>query len=846
MTRTQDKVLDPIPGIRRRATLWKVGFFLGLLSWPLSSWSGNLETAGALPSGARLLSVRLLPEEVRLWGAGATRRLLVIGTYADGLERDLTERSRFSIAHPEWAEVDAEGRVTARADGQTLLTVECQGQVIRARVRVRNSAVKRPFHFARDLGRILTKRGCNSTECHGSVTGQGGFKLSKNATSPQEDYRWIVEGGTFHVLTAETDEKIPRVRVDSPAQSLLLLKSTLALPHGGGKRLEEGSRDYQVILDWIGGGAVYGPDNGAEPLTVSRVEVTPRQVVMQRGGQRQLLVTAHWANGSQEDITRQVRYVSNNDGVVSVARDGRLKGRQVGETAIQVLAAGHTASATVGVIAQPVAEYPDVPRHNFIDDYVFAKARKFHLIPSPLSTDAEFLRRLCLDLTGMLPPVHRVREFLADSDPDKRTRLIDILLRSPEFVDHWSWRFADFLRVKNRVYKAWVRQAIAKNKPYDQFARERVAAQGFDGPSRHYEDMGGTAVPLPQNAMGEQIRVFLGRRMDCAQCHDHPYESWSQDQFWGLTAFFGQLSNLHPGFPQVDFVIMDDPEGYGTFGKGAKVIHPRSRQEVQPRFLDGTPVPQDRLDDWRLALAEWMTSPDNPYFAQAMVNRMWGYFFGRGIVDPVDDFRSNNLATHPQLLEALARRFSRSGYDLRSLIRLIVESRTYQLSGSPNPINRYDRVNYSRAFPRPLDTELLLKAISHVSGVKGHNGNFFKVYRKPDLTSIPERDMRPNLLQALHQLAGPTYTAKLSQEGGRVDTLLQRQASDEAIIEELYLAALCRFPTETEQGRAEKDDPTARLTARSCRGFAVGHRELRAVLEQSLNQGNPGHESMGV
>ena len=779
--------------------LCKIGLLIGFLGWPAPLRSGSPKTVGESPSGARLLSVRLLPEEVRLRGKGAAQQLLVIGTYADGLERDLTAKSRFSIADPALAEIDAEGRVRARSDGRTLLTVQSPGPVLRAVVQVRDSALTPPLRFDRDIARILTKRGCNSTECHGRVTGEGGFKLSKNATAPREDYRWIVEGGTFHVLTAETGEKAPRIRLEDPAQSLLLLKASLAVPHGGGKRLEEDSGDYRRLLDWIGGGALYGPEDGARSVPLERVAVTPGQVVLQKGGGRQLLVTAHWADGVREDITRQVRYLSNNPEVVSVGSDGRLRGRQVGETAIQVLAGGQSASATVGVIEEPVVAYPVAPRRNFVDEHVFAKARKFHLIPSPLSSDAEFLRRLCLDLTGRLPPVHRVRQFLADPDPEKRTRLIDLLLKSPEFVDHWSWRFYDFLRVIHPVYKQWVRQAIAENKPYDQFARERVAAQGFDGPTRHYEDMGGTAVPLPQNAMGEQVRVFLGRRMDCAQCHDHPYETWSQDQFWGLTAFFGRLSNLHPGHPQVDFVIMDDPEGYGTFGKGAKVIHPRSKQEVQPRFLDGKPVPQDRRDDWRLALAEWMTSPENPYFAPAMVNRMWGYFFGRGIVDPVDDFRSNNLATHPQLLEALAQHFVRSGYDLRSLMRLMVESRTYQLSGDANPTNRYDRVNYSRALPRPLETELLLRAISHVSGVKGEDGNFFNVYGKPDLSSIPERNMRPNLLQALHQLAGPTFTAKLSGKGGRVDRLLQSQASDEAIIEELYLAALCRFPTENEQ-----------------------------------------------
>lgn len=776
-----------------------MGLWIGLLVWPAPLRSASPKTTGKSPNGARLLSVRLLPEEVRLRGKGAVQQLLVIGTFHDGLERDLTETSRFSIDDPTLAEVDARGRVQARSDGQTLLTVRSSGQVLQGAVQVRDAAVSPPLRFDRDIARILTKRGCNSTECHGSVTGQGGFKLSKNATAPREDYRWIVEGGAFHVLTTETGEKAPRVDLKDPGQSLLLLKASLAVPHGGGERLEADSRDYRRIRDWIGGGAIYGPENGARSAPLERVAVTPGQVVLLKGGERRLLVTAHWADGGREDITRQVRYLSNNPEVVSVGTGGQLRGRQVGETSIQVLAGGQSASATVGVIEEPVAAYPEVPRHNFIDEYVFSKARKFHLAPSPLSSDAEFLRRLCLDLTGRLPPVHRVRHFLADPDPHKRDRLIDLLLQSPEFVDHWSWRFYDFLRVISPVYKDWVRRAIAENKPYDQFARERVAAQGFDGPSRHYEDMGGTAVPLPQNAMGEQVRVFLGRRMDCAQCHDHPYESWSQDQFWGLTAFFGRLSNLHPGFPQVDFVIVDDPEGYGTFGKGSKVIHPRTKQEVRPRFLDGSPVPRERQDDWRLALAEWMTSPDNPYFASAMANRMWSYFFGRGIVDPVDDFRSNNLATHPRLLEALARHFVRSGYDLRSLIRLMVQSRTYQLSGDPNSTNRYDRVNYSRALPRPLDSEVLLRAISHVSGVKGEDGNFFNVYGKPDLGSIPERDMKPNLLQALHQLAGPTFTAKLSGKGGRVDRLLQREASDETVIEELYLAALCRFPTETEQ-----------------------------------------------
>ena len=782
-----------------RSDLCTIGLLIGLLGWPATLGSAGLKR-GAEPSpAARLLSVRLLPEEVRLRGKGAAQQLLVIGTYADGLERDLTEGSRFTLADPALAEIDARGRVRARSDGQTLLTVQSSGQVLQAAVQVRDSAVSPPLRFDRDISRILTKRAVTAPSVTAASPDRAGSSSPRTPPLPGK-----ITAGSWRAAPSTSSRPRPARRCPGstwriPIRVCCCSRPAWRCPTGAANGSGKTPPTMGASGDWVAGGAVYGSRNGSRSTALERVAVTPGQVVLQKGAARQLLVTAHWADGTREDFTRQVRYLSNNPEVVSVGPDGRLTGRRVGETSIQVLAGGQSASATVGVIEEPVAAYPEVPRHNFIDDHVFAKARKFHLVPSPLSSDAEFLRRLCLDLTGRLPPVHRVRRFLADPDPQKRSRLIGLLLRSPEFVDHWSWRFYDFLRVISPVYKDWVRRAIAENKPYDQFARERVAAQGFDGPSRHYEDMGGTAVPLPQNAMGEQVRVFLGRRMDCAQCHDHPYESWSQNQFWGLTAFFGRLSNLHPGFPQVDFVIVDDPEGYGTFGKGAKVIHPRTKQEVQPRFLDGSPVPEDRREDWRLALAEWMTSPENPYFAPAMANRMWGYFFGRGIVDPVDDFRSNNLATHPRLLEALARYFVRSGYDLRSLIRLMVESRTYQLSGDPNPTNRYDRVNYSRALPRPLDTEVLLRAISHVSGVKGEDGNFFNVYGKPDLSFIPERDMKPSLLQALHQLAGPTFTAKLSREGGRVDRLLQHKASDEAIIEELYLAALCRFPTEAEQ-----------------------------------------------
>ena len=772
----------------------------------------------------QLLSVRVLPEAPTLWGVKSSQRFLVLGRYRDGLERDVTSQSRFSIADPSIAKVE-EGRIVALADGATVLGVEVGDQVVKSEIRVKGLLEEKPFSFGREIGGIFTKHGCNTSDCHGGVKGKGGLKLSKNALYPRDDYRWIVEGGIYQVLSAESGgEKIPRINREEPEKSLLLQKATFSVPHGGGQRFTEGSSDYEKIVNWVGRGAPYGEESGEANVRIERLEVIPEQVVLEKQGEHGLLVMAHLSNGRREDMTDQVLYVSNNPEVVKVTPEGLVKAVQTGETAVMIRAAGHAVSATLGVIAESIANYPEVEPRNLIDQYVFAKLKKFNIIPSELSRDEEFLRRVCLDLTGMLPPPARVREFLADGDPEKRDKLVDILLASPEYVDYWTFRFSDFLRVSSRaasnarMYERWVRKSLAENKPYDQLTRERVAAQGWDGPSRHFHDMGGNALPLPHAMMAEQARVFLGRRLDCAQCHNHPFENWSQDQFWGLAAFFAHVSKINPLPGSIDSVIMEDPGGHGTFGAGLQTVHPRTKEEAQPTFLDGTPLPEERRGDMRLALAEWMTSPQNPYFAEAMVNRMWGYFFSRGIVDPVDDFRSTNPPTHPNLLKALAQEFIQHGYDLKHLIRLIVQSRTYQLSSTPNPTNQQDRINYSRTLPRPLDAEVFLDAISQVTELgldhlksrraiawtRSGGSHFLKIHGQPDRLTVPERKVEPTLLQALHQLAGTTYTEKLSPEGGRIEHLLKNRASDSEIIEELYLVALSRFPSAEEQSQLQR------------------------------------------
>ena len=774
------------------------------------------------------LSLRLVPKEIQLWGSGATQRFVLLGRYADGLERDLTAQADLSVSDSAVARLDREGKVAAVARGATTLTAGVAGMRAAAEIRVTATDETHPFSFDREIGGILTKKGCNANDCHGSVKGKGGFKLSANALYPKEDYQWIVQGGVYQVLSAEpAGERKPRIDLKNPEKSLLLAKATLALPHGGGAQLRPGSRDYLAILDWIRQGAVYGQEHEETAARIRSLEILPQSVALDSGGTSQLIVMARLSDGSREDLTGQVLYASNDSTVAEVSERGLVTGIQTGETAVVVRAAGQAGSTGVAVIADPIRDYPEIPRRNTIDEFVFAKLRRLNILPAELSSDEEFLRRVCLDLTGTLPPPQRVREFLDNPDPGKRDRLIEVLFNSPEYVDYWTFRLADLFRVAmrstgtlkdTRMYWEWIRDAVARNRPYDQIARERIGAQGYDGPSRHYYHLGGE-LPTPANMMAEQLRVFLGRRLDCAQCHNHPYERWSQDQFWGLAAFFGRVSRI--GQIGMEMIIIDDPAGHGQFGQGEKVIHPRTRQLVEPRFLDGRHLPEKQRTDLRMKLAQWVTA--HPYFAEAAVNRLWSTFFGRGLVDPVDDFRLTNPPSHPGLLRALARDFREQGHNLKRLMRQVVQSRTYQLSGGTHPGNRKDRSNYSRALPRPLDAEVVLDAISQVTGISedflhwnpGREppgtrainvvwpdvvpSHFLELHGRPDRQMIPERRAEASLGQALHRLVGETYTRKLSAEGGRLDRLLRERASDGQVIEELYLAALSRFPAPREK-----------------------------------------------
>ncbi len=860
--------------VERRPFGYRIFSLIGLFLW-LSVPLGQVQDSSASPartsgeaSMAGLISIRLVPEAPTVRGKGSTQQFAVLASFADGEERDLSFDAQFSLTNTGVAKLLGSGRIQAISDGETELVAKVGGHRTRTGLRVVDSSLQPSFSFERSIGGVLTRRGCNGRECHGGLKGKGGLKLSVNAAHPHQDYRWVVEGGVFQVLTDKPGEPIvPRINIEKPARSKLLLKPTLDLPHGGGLRLEKESDDYRAILEWIRRGATFEEQGEATRSKIVGLEVFPESALLETRQNRQLIVRGVFADASTEDLTHQVHYESSSPGVATISSSGVVTACGSGETTVLISGAGYETRVGIGVVGALVADYPSVEKRNFVDERVFAKLRRFNIVPSAISDDGEFLRRVCLDLTGSLPPPNRMREFLADSDPQKREKLVEVLLGSPEYVDYWTFRFADLFRVAvfpvginpkwTQAYYEWIRDAIERNRPYDTWVRERIAAQGYSAPSRHYLPY--LVIPPPQNMMGEQVRVFMGRRLDCAQCHDHPYESWSQDQFWGLTAFFGSMFKLG-GNPES--VIFDHPGGKEVAPDvpslvDMRVLHPRTKQEVQPTLLDGTAVPYTPRSFPRRELARWMTSHE--YFAEASVNRIWSYFFGRGIVDPVDDFGRNNPATHPALLKQLALDFSENGYDLRRLFRLIVNSRAYQLSSDTNDTNREDRLNYSHALPRALDAEVLLDAICDLTGVaetfstslpdadqtggtapKGtravqlketdiYHSTFLDLYGRPNRFSVPERDAKPNLSQALHMLVGSTYNEKLWTEGARVHEMYQAGAGNRRIIEELYLAGLSRFPLPQEVAELEgliEQTPSREQALRDLQWALVSSREF--------------------
>lgn len=638
-------------------------------------------------------------------------------------------------------------------------------------------------HFENDILPILGRHGCNSSGCHGKAEGQGGFKLSVFASDPEGDYAALTKEGRGR-----------RVFAPAPDESLFLRKASGRIAHGGGTKIPFSSEDYKVLRGWIAAGMSLGSPDA--PRVIS-LRVEPIERVMGQKAEQQLKVFAKYSDGTEKDVTRHARFQSNTEAVASVSAHGTVSTRDVpGEAAVMAAYLGEVGLFTVMVPRPGEAAKNTLPQFNLVDKLVDAKLAKLNVAPSGLCDDADFLRRVFLDLTGTLPTPDEARKFLADTAKDKRAKLVETLLDRPEFADLWALRWADLLRVDRQplghqrahLYYKWIRDSIATNKPFDQFARELVTAEGpvtEVGPANFFK-----VVTKPGELAGTVSQVFLGVRIACAECHHHPFDRWKQSDYFGMSAFFS----------------------------GGTTTHPRTKKAVYAHAL-GTDMPAtDPTGDRRIPLAEWMTKPDNAFFARNLANRVWAWTLGRGLVEPVDDVRATNPPSNPELLDALAKFTVENKYDVRKLIVLITSSRVYQTSATPNATNEKDERNFSRAYFKRPDAEVLLDMLCQSLGVPEKFGgspgvtravqlwdskarsDFLKLFGRPNRVTACdcERTREPSVSQVLNLLNSTEIQAKLTHEAGTVATLVRAHKDDAKLVEELYLTFYARMPTADE------------------------------------------------
>jgi len=794
-----------MPGIHDRS-VW--GRMVLLTAGMLSAFS-IVARGGEGPSAliGEPTSVEIGPNDSVMVGRRASRQLIATATYADGTLRDLTRVLEWTSHDPEIAEVSRTGLVVPRGDGEVVITARKGSVEASTTVRVREMEATPPVSFRRDVIPALSQAGCNTGACHGTPTGKGGFKLSLRGYLPDED---------MIVLTRESGGR--RINTMAADESLILHKALGEVPHEGGIRFTRHSKSLEYIHDWIAEGAHDDPD---APEAV-KLEIVPGDRVLNAPAKtQQVAVLLTLADGTQRDVTPICYYSSSSPDIAEVDVDGHVVFKNRGEVAI----IAHYLNLVAIVRLTHLIEVPgfvaaEVPQDNLVDHAVFSKLNYIRIAPSEPATDAEFLRRVYLDLIGVLPTPEEVTAFNAADPADRREKTIDQLLERPEFYDFWALKFADVLRSNGRliqpkgahVFHRWIRSALAQEMPMDEFVRELLASDGstYSNPAANYYRISRD----PENAVETTAQLFLGVRLQCAKCHNHPSEKWTQDDYYGLAAFFAQVGRK-PGSQPEEEVIFSTGSG--------EVRQPRTGQAMPPKALGG-PVFDDPSVDRRAQLASWLTSKDNPFFAKSLVNRVWYHLMGRGIVEPVDDFRDSNPASNDELLDGLTDRFVANGYNLKDLIRTIVGSRTYQLSATPNELNADDEIYFSRATTKLLPAEVLLDAISAVTGAPtafpglpagaratqipdGRMENpFLKTFGRParELACECERETDSNLSQALQLIGGSTVNGKLHDDNGRMAQLAASGKSPQEIAEELYLVALGRAPSESEMEAAVK------------------------------------------
>lgn len=768
---------------------------------------------GVLPVRAETwTSITVKPGQIALASPGKSQHIVVSATNSSGLEKDVTGICQMQSSNPEVVSVDQNhGLITGRSSGRAEVRVSLGNTTALAKVTVSDKSAEVAVRFSPDVISVLTIKGCNGSGCHGSPAGQSGFKLSLFGYDVAADHNMIVGAHNGR-----------RVNLDKPQESLLLRKPSFEIPHGGGRLFSAQSEEYRTILKWLEQGAKLDSDG----VHITRLELFPSERVLVGAGSKQrLAVIGHLSDGTTRDMTREVRYTTADDSIATVTSDGTVSAMAQGLTSVLARGMGQVAAGQIGVITvSPGADYPSVKGNNFIDDLVFAKLRKMNVVPAPITSDAEFLRRAYLDTIGLLPSPSEYRAFVRDSRPDKRSRLIDMLLDRPEYVSYWTVKFEDWFRncqlnSQGRSmgkFKEWTRDWIAQDRPYDHVVRELLTSEGdtFLNPGANFWHPA-TDFMLKKfdvNKVTPTVsRLFLGIRLECAECHNHPLENFTQDDFYGLSAFFARLRVKH-GHGEYRRTWFLEEEG--------EVQHPVTKKPVHPKFLAaGTPaIPQD--GDRRAVLADWIVAPENPYFARATVNRIWHEYLDVGIVEPFDDFRSTNMPTNRELLNRLARYFVDSGFRLKALHRIILNSRTYQLSsqhsGKARESTPLERLLFARYQPRKLGAEVLLDSISGVTGVahpfKGYPAGtramdlyvpdapdyFLVAFGLPRRDILADRSKTPTMSQALHLMNGETVLQKVRTPDNILKELLSKHPNDANVISDLYERAYSRPPSEAE------------------------------------------------
>jgi hypothetical protein len=771
--------------------------------------------AAPLPKPAEVRTLTATPDHILLEGSDAAQQLIITATLANDRLQDLSSDVEFVSADPKVATVSKSGRILPVASGKTEMVIRYGGRETRVAVEAKAIEENLPINFANQIVPVFTKLGCNSGGCHGKASGQNGFKLSLLGFEPEVDYAALVK-----------EARGRRLFPAAPDHSLLLLKASGQMAHGGGKRMDVTSDEYRLLRRWIAAGTPYGaPD---DPV-VTHISIYPPQRTLTRQNKQQLAVYAHYSDGRIQDITRRAQYDSNDTEVAIVDADGLVRSLALsGEAAIMARYQGKVTvfRATVPLGA-PVPAYTFEPK-TLVDSHTLAKWRQLGIVPSDLCTDEEFIRRASLDITGTLPTPEQLKAFVADSDPGKRDKLIDRLVDSAEHSFYFASKWADILRVKrgNNITRAygtfvfhdWIRQALADDKPFDELARDILSAVGDETkcpPVVWYKDL-----QTPDQFVDNAAQVFLGTRLQCAQCHHHPYEKWSQDDYWGLAAFFGRLGRKV--VPVAGLSIQNQQQQRQvlfTRPSGA-VVNKRTNKPATMKALDGEPLDVAADQDPRQKLVDWLVDAKNPFFSRAVVNRYWAHFFNRGIVDPLDDMRVTNPPSNPELLDALANDFMEHKFSLKHLVRTICKSRTYQLSSTPNEFNKHDKQNYARYYPRRMSAEVLFDAVCQATDSpttfnglprdshaphraimlpdESFQSYFLDVFGRPQRLSACEceRVSEANLAQALHLLNSEEIQGKVSRAGGRADAMAKDPRPDAEKVEDLFLWTVGHKPGE--------------------------------------------------